>query len=144
MDGEFSTAVDRLLAAVGDLQVASISDLSCPQMVAELDRIKQAVWAVPSVEHRLTARLVDDANPHELGATSLRDVLANHLRITQKDATQRLTDATQLGPRVTLTGERVGTELACTADAVARGEIGQAHVRVIQDFVKKLPVWVSF
>ncbi|WP_193048070.1 HNH endonuclease signature motif containing protein [Mycolicibacterium baixiangningiae] len=144
MDGEFSEAVDRLLAAVGDMQTASISDLSCPQMVAELDRIKQTVWAVPSVEHRLTARLVEEANPHDLGATSMKKLLADRLRISEKDAGERLTDARQLGPRYTLTGERVGTELACTAAAVARGTIGQAHVRVIQEFVKKLPVWVSF
>ncbi|WP_412457910.1 DUF222 domain-containing protein, partial [Mycolicibacterium monacense] len=84
--------------------------------MAELDRIKAAVWAVPSVEHRLTARLMD-ADPHELGATSIKEVLANHLRISRKTAGDRLTDARQLGPRYTLTGERVQTELAHTADA---------------------------
>ncbi|WP_197374140.1 HNH endonuclease signature motif containing protein [Mycolicibacterium baixiangningiae] len=144
MDGEFRAAVDRLVAAVGDLQAASIDDLTHPQMIGELDRIKQAVWAVPSVEHRLTARLVDEADPHDLGATSMKKLLADRLRISEKDAGERLTDARQLGPRYTLTGERVTTELACTAAAVARGDIGQAHVRVIQEFVKKLPVWVSF
>ena len=144
MDGDFHSAVDRLLAAVADLQTAPIDDLPHPQLVAELDRIKHAVWAVPSVEHRLTGRLITEADPHRLGATSLRDVLANHLRITRKDATQRLTDARQLGPRYTLTGERVDTDLPHTADAVARGHIGVAHVRIIQDFVKRLPTWVSF
>ncbi|BBZ07866.1 hypothetical protein MDOR_20350 [Mycolicibacterium doricum] len=144
MDGDFHGAVDRLLAAVTDLQTAPIDDLPHRQLLAELDRIKHAVWAVPSVEHRLTGRLIAEADPHRLGATSLREVLANHLRITQKDATQRLTDATQLGPRYTLTGERVQNDLAHTADAVARGDIGVAHVRIIQDFVKRLPTWVSF
>ncbi|MGE2713484.1 HNH endonuclease signature motif containing protein [Mycolicibacterium litorale] len=144
MDGEFSAAVDRLVATVGELQTLSIDELSHPQVVAELNRIKQAVWAVPAVEHRLTARLVDEADPHELGATSLKDVLANHLRITHKDAKQRLTDATQLGPRHTILGERVRTELSHTAAALAGGLIGPGHVEVIQTFVKKLPVWVSF
>ncbi|KUI28028.1 HNH nuclease [Mycobacterium sp. IS-1742] len=143
MDGDFSAAVDRLRAAVADLQTAPIDGLSHPQVVAELDRIKQAVWAVPAVEHRLTARLTD-ADPHQLGATSIREVLANHLRISPKDARNRITDAAQLGPRYTIHGERVQTELAHTAAAVARGDIGTAHVRVIQDFVRKLPVWVSY
>nr|WP_231737680.1 DUF222 domain-containing protein [Mycobacterium sp. IS-1742] len=142
MDGDFSAAVDRLRAAVADLHTAPLDDLTDPQVVAELDRIKHAVWAVPAVEHRLTARLID-ADPHALGATSIREVLANHLRITPTDARNRITDATQLGPRYTIHGERVQTELAHTADAVARGDIGAAHVRVIQDFIRKLPVWVS-
>uniref|UniRef100_A0A5Q5BDQ5 HNH nuclease domain-containing protein n=2 Tax=unclassified Mycobacterium TaxID=2642494 RepID=A0A5Q5BDQ5_MYCSS len=142
MDG-LSGAVDHLVASIAAMQTASIDELSHEQIVAELDRIKAAVWAVPSVEHRLTARLMD-ADPHELGATSLKRLLADRLRISDKTAGERLTDARQLGPRHTLTGERVQTELAHTADAVARGDIGTAHVRIIQDFVKKLPAWVSW
>ncbi|WP_120314175.1 DUF222 domain-containing protein, partial [Mycolicibacterium monacense] len=142
MDG-LSGAVDHLVASIAALQTASIDELSYEQIVAELDRIKAAVWAVPSVEHRLTARLMD-ADPHTLGATSLKRLLADRLRISDKTAGDRLTDARQLGPRHTLTGERVQTELAHTADAVARGDIGTTHVRIIQEFVKKLPAWVSW
>ncbi|MDY6872322.1 MAG: HNH endonuclease signature motif containing protein [Actinomycetota bacterium] len=142
MDG-LHGAVDHLVASIAAMQTASIDDLSYGQIVAELDRIKAAMWAVPSVEHRLTARLLD-ADPHELGATSLKRLLADRLRISDKTAGDRLSDARQMGPRHTLTGERVQTELAHTAAAVAHGDISTAHVRIIQDFVKKLPVWVSW
>ncbi|BCI52150.1 hypothetical protein NIIDNTM18_14280 [Mycolicibacterium litorale] len=139
----FSAAVDRLRVVVADLQTAAIDDLTHAQVIAELDEIKRAVWALPSVEHRLTARMMD-ASPHELGATSLKELLANRLRISAKDAGERLTDARQLGPRHTLTGDRVATELSHTAAAIAAGAIGTPHVRILQEFVKKLPVWVSF
>ncbi|WP_264010078.1 hypothetical protein [Mycolicibacterium doricum] len=41
MDGDFHGAVDRLLAAVTDLQTAPIDDLPHRQLLAELDRIKR-------------------------------------------------------------------------------------------------------
>ncbi|WP_157576609.1 DUF222 domain-containing protein, partial [Mycobacterium sp. GA-2829] len=143
MDGGFDTAVDDLVSAVAELQAASIDALTPAEALAELDRIKTALWAVPAVEHRLTTRVMEAA-PNDFGATSHKQLLANALRLTLKEAGERLADTRQLGPRQTLTGEPVRPELPHTAAAVAEGAIGSAHVRIIQDFIKNLPIWVSF
>ncbi|WP_157546432.1 DUF222 domain-containing protein, partial [Mycobacterium sp. IS-1742] len=132
---EFEAARDALAAL--PLEVLTVAELLTVIEMRERGHRRDL-----AVDHALTARLIG-ADPHALGATSIREVLANHLRITPTDARNRITDATQLGPRYTIHGERVQTELSHTADAVARGDIGAAHVRVIQDFIKKLPVWVS-
>ena len=80
VDGEFRTAVECLKLAFGALQNAPVDGLTREEALAELEELKHVAWALPSVEHRLTARLAD-ASPHELGATSTRELLANRLRI---------------------------------------------------------------
>ncbi|KUI36398.1 13E12 repeat family protein, partial [Mycobacterium sp. GA-2829] len=148
MDGQtvvaaFGTAVDDLVAAAAELQAASVDGLTPAQALAEFDRIKTALWALPAVEHRLTSRVMEAA-PNDFGATSHKQLLANTLRVSLREAGERLADTRQLGPRHTLTGQFVRPELPHTAAAVAEGAIGTAHVRIIQDFIKKLPTWVSF
>ncbi|WP_264892787.1 13E12 repeat family protein, partial [Mycobacterium kiyosense] len=67
----------------------------------------------------------------ELGDT-LRNALADRLRITTSEAGRRIADAADLGERVSLTGEPLAPRLEATAAAQRRGRIGSGHVNEIR------------
>ncbi|BCI52783.1 hypothetical protein NIIDNTM18_20610 [Mycolicibacterium litorale] len=144
MDGESVVAAfAQFEAARAALAALPVESLTAQQVLAITEMRERGRRRDLTIDHALTTHLIDTATPDEPGATSLTELLANRLHITAKDAGQRLTDATQLGPRHTLLGERVATELAHTAATVARGDIGIDHVRVIQEFIKKVPSFVD-
>jgi hypothetical protein len=136
-------AFERFEAARDALASLPLETLSASDLLAVLEIRERGKRRDLAVDHALTTRLSATAVPGELGATSLKELLADRLLIAAKDAGERLTDAAQLGPRHTLLGERVETELPHTAQALGLGHIGIDHVRTIQNFLKKLPVWVD-
>ncbi len=145
MDGAAVVAAfEQFEAARASLAALPVQALTAAQTLHIIELRERGQRRDLAVDHALTARLIDQVNPRQWGATSVKNLLTTRLRITDNDAADRLSDARQLGPRYTLTGERVQTELAHTAAAVARGDISTAHVRIIQEFIRKLPVWVSF
>jgi hypothetical protein len=73
-------------------------------------RLERAVSPVPTMRHRLIARLAGEASPTALGGTSLTDVLATRLRISKVEARRRITHAELLGPRQALTGYLLAKE----------------------------------
>ena len=70
-------------------------------------------------------------------------MLADRLRITRGEATRRIAEAADLGPRRALTGEPLQARLVATAAAQRRGQIGASHVAVIRRFLEELPGWVD-
>ncbi|MEU0494037.1 hypothetical protein [Mycobacterium sp. NPDC006124] len=79
---------DRVIAAVASLvaAVADLTTLDCDQfthreLVELLGEIETVTWQLPSVGHRVIARLQREASPVELGAKSLGSVLTQRLRI---------------------------------------------------------------
>lgn len=81
--------------------------------------------------HELLTILARDADPAELGGSSLKDLLVHRLRISSAGAGRRITDAEQLGPRRALTGQPLPPLLANTAAAQAEGRIGEEHIQII-------------
>nr|WP_231737712.1 DUF222 domain-containing protein [Mycobacterium sp. IS-1742] len=111
MDGAaVLTAFAEFEAARDALAALPLETLTVAELLTVIEMRERGHRRDLAVDHALTARLIG-ADPHALGATSIREVLANHLRITPTDARNRITDATQLGPRYTIHGERVQTEL---------------------------------
>ena len=98
---------------------------------------------MPTLTHRLLARLQREASPVELGAKSWKAVLRIRLRISGRDAGRRLAEAAELGPRTALNGQPLPPMLAQVADAQARGTIGAEHLTLIRTFLHKLPAWVD-
>ena len=78
-----------------------------------------------------------------MGAKSWKDVLRIRWRITATDANRRLTEAADLGPRRTLTGESLAPVLAATAAAQAAGLINGEHVDKIRDTMDHIPGFVD-
>ncbi len=79
----------------------------------------------------------------ELGESSLAAALSTVLRISKDEATRRIKEAADLGPRMAVTGEPLQPVLPTTAAAQARGEVGAEHVKIIRRFFDKLPGFVD-
>ena len=109
---------------------------------ADADRLERVGRRLRAPQHTLINELHAQAGKEELGGT-LREALANRLRITKADAGQRIADAEDLGERRALTGEALAPQLAATAAAQRRGVIGDGHVKVIRNLLAHLPVEVD-
>jgi len=141
---------DRVGAAVAEFRAAaaalverSFEEFTHRELVELLGELETVTWQLPSVGHRVIARLQREASPAELGAKSLGSVLTQRLRISGREVRRRLAEAEDLGPRTALTGQPLAPKLARTADAQAHGALGPEHVAVIRSFLDKLPGWVD-
>ncbi|WP_444850846.1 DUF222 domain-containing protein, partial [Mycobacterium sp. P7213] len=89
------------------------------------------------MEHPLVNRLAA-TDPAELGGKP-RWVLADELHLTRGEAGRRITEAAELGPRRSMTGETLAPTLSSVATAQRAGKIGAAHIAVIRSFFHYLP-----
>jgi hypothetical protein len=142
--GALVAGVDMIVAGLAMVQEASAQELTHPELLAQMDRLKSVAWALPAVEHRLLARLAAEANPKALGGTSLADVLATGLRISKTEARRRIKHAELLGPRTTMTGQPLAPLRPTVAAAQQRGVIGPEHLNVIEQIFDELPGHVAF
>ncbi|GLP78165.1 hypothetical protein TUM20983_52750 [Mycobacterium antarcticum] len=138
-----TTAVAAYRAAAAELAELDCDAFSHTELLELLGEVETVTWAMPTLEHRVIARLQREASPTALGAKSLKDVLTQRLRISGRDAARRLAEATELGPRTAFTGEPLAPMFEPTAVAQSEGRIGPEHVTVISDFFTTLPHWVD-
>jgi len=141
---------DRVIAAVAEFRAAaaelverSFDEFTHRELVELLGELETVTWQLPTVGHRVIARLQREASPMELGAKSLGSVLTQRLRISGREVRRRLAEAEDLGPRTALTGQPLAPKLAATAAAQNEGALGPEHVAVIRSFLDKLPGWVD-
>jgi len=134
--------LDRLDADVDELTELSFDALTTPELLRVVERLEKVARRLPVPGHGLINALVQHATPAELGG-KLSHVLADRLRITRGDASRRVAEAADLGPRCALTGEPLAPRLTATAAAQRAGQIGAAHVAVIRRFFDELPCWVD-
>ncbi|GLB86234.1 hypothetical protein SRL2020226_56570 [Mycobacterium kiyosense] len=134
---EIVEVLDACDAAVERLCELSFDVLTTPERMAILERLETVARRLPVPQHQLLNQL-GTATKEELGDT-LRNTLADRLRITRAQASRRIADAADLGPRMSLTGEPLPPKLEATAAAQRRGRIGSEHVAEIRDFFTHLP-----
>ncbi|CDM75584.1 HNH endonuclease signature motif containing protein [Mycobacterium marinum] len=139
---EVVAAFDALDAVMARLQDLCFDGLTTPERLALLQRCEVARRRLPSIEHPLINQLVEQAGEQELGG-KLAAVLAGRLRVSRGEASRRLGEAADLGPRRALTGEQLAPLLSATAAAVRQGRIGAGHVRVIREFCGQVPAEVD-
>jgi hypothetical protein len=96
-----------------------------------------------AMDHRVVGSLAD-VPIEELGEPSLASALSTLLRISRTEATRRIHEAEDLGPRTAMTGEPLAPVLSNTAAAQLHGQIGPEHVKIIRQFFAKLPGFVDF
>ncbi|MGB8996456.1 MAG: DUF222 domain-containing protein, partial [Pseudonocardiaceae bacterium] len=77
------------------------------------------------------------------GFRNTTQLLAGMLNLSPAEAGARVAHARQLAPRRALGGEGLAPLLPHTATALAAGEIGPAHVRVITDTMAAIPATVN-
>jgi hypothetical protein len=139
---EVVEAFDALDAAVQRCAALSFDRLTTPERLVVLARSETVRRRLPTLEHELINQLVEQSVPAELGGRPPQ-VLADRLRITRGEATRRIKEAADLGPRIAITGEPLAPALAATAAAQRAGRIGGEQVRVIRSFLRDLPGWVD-
>ena len=135
VDVEASQVLAELAGALDALSELDPQTLTQGDRLAVLREVEAFVRRIPAATHGLVNELVADHVPGAFGGINPPDVLADALRITRSDARRRIRDAAELGPRVTLSGDRIEPVLAATAMAQRAGtagcdhiEIGRAHV----------------
>ncbi|WP_415640950.1 DUF222 domain-containing protein, partial [Skermania piniformis] len=127
-------ALDSLAVLLPDSGTAALGVLQA------LERVQRRVTGLG---YRLI-RVVAEAPGEEFGGQRSRDVLADALRITPKEASARLFESADLTEGLTMTGESVQAVLPATAGKVEAGVIGRDHVRVIRTFLRDLPSGVDY
>jgi hypothetical protein len=117
-------AVERFDAAQAELAALSFDALTGPQALTVKDRLEVVARRQAAVDHRLTSHLQAQTSPAELGAKSWTEVLSQRLRISRDDARRRVSEAAELGPRITMTGQTLPPLWPTVAAAQADGRIG--------------------
>jgi hypothetical protein len=135
---EIVAVLDALDADLDRSCALSFDALTNPERLRILMRLEKMARRLPVPGHELINQLAQQASQEELGA-KLSDALADRLHITRGEATRRIAEAADLGPRRALTGEPVAPQLTATAAALRYGTIGSGHVRVIRRFFDELP-----
>ncbi|WP_205267770.1 HNH endonuclease signature motif containing protein [Mycolicibacterium sphagni] len=135
--------LDDVLTAWDKVAAAPAADMPAPELLSVLEHVERLRRMLPAVEHTVLTQLQSQTTPITMGAKSWRAVLTNRLAISGVDATRRISDAAELGPRHSLTGQALPPTLPTTAAAQSRGEIGADHVAVIRSFMDHLPASVD-
>lgn len=139
----WSAAFDVIDAAVKDLIGHDCDALATREQLAMLERCEKVRRQLPAIEHPLINNLARQATPEELGG-KLSHAIAEATLISRAEASRRVKDAADLGPRRGLTGEPLEPILPATAAAQCEGKLGAGQVAVIRRFFHQLPGWVDF
>ena len=105
---------DALDADLDRLCGLTFDALTTPERVALLERCERIRRRLPAVEHPLINQLARQATPVELGG-KLSHAIAEWTLISRAEASRRIHEAADLGPRHGLTGEPLAPALAATA-----------------------------
>jgi hypothetical protein len=143
VDRDALTADWEALEAAYDKVAAHDCDaLTTPEQLAWLQRVEKLRRRLPALEHAVVNNLARQAIPEELGGM-LSHALTEWALIPRKEASRRIREAADLGPRHGLTGEPLAPLLAGTAAGQKQGKLGAGHVAVIRTFCHRLPGWVD-
>ncbi|ORA18506.1 HNH endonuclease signature motif containing protein [Mycobacterium arosiense] len=134
---EVSAALDAQDAADAAIRGLNFDALSPAVRLRVLERMEASRRRQIALSHDVIAGLAKE-DPAAVGGP-LHKVLADWLRISYAEACRRLRDATELSPRLTLTGQELPPQLPATAAAWRDGLLDGQHLRVIQTFVRDLP-----
>ena len=110
-----SESVSDPEAAFDKVLGLSFDAMTDTEKLALQNRMERNLRRAPLVEHRLVGALAAEADPHVMGGTSLTDVLSTRPRISKRDASRRIKEAADLGPRTAFTGEPLDPVLPDTA-----------------------------
>ncbi|MGV0038564.1 HNH endonuclease signature motif containing protein [Mycobacterium colombiense] len=133
---------DALDAAWDRLCALKLDALSPRRQLAVLERCEKLRRRIPAVEHPLINSLARQSPAEELGGTVVHAITEATL-ISRAEASRRIKEARDLGPRHGLTGEPLPPVLAATAAAQRDGALGSGQVAVIRKFFHQLPRWID-
>ncbi|WP_333890284.1 HNH endonuclease signature motif containing protein [Mycolicibacterium gadium] len=132
----YTTGVDALLNA-------EVDSPSHRDLLTCFDAIQTASQRVPMTGYAILARLDREADPKQLGATSLWQLLTLRTRMSKGAALKSIARARLLGPKRTPQGQDLPPEWEHTAAGLAAGLFGDEHVEVVRKFFKALPATID-
>lgn len=130
--------VDALCAVATRFQGHSYEALTNSERLGILEKLEGVTRKLQTPSHQLINQLAEQADSAELGG-KLSWALADRLHITRGEASRRVAEAAELGPRRALSGEPLEPVLPATAAAQRDGAIGSDHVAVIRRLFHQLP-----
>ncbi len=132
-------ALDADLDRACELSFDASNTQQCLELLDRCERVRRRIAAV---EHPLINSLGRQATAEELGG-KLSHAIAEATLISRAEASRRVNEAIDLGPRHGLTGEPMSPILPATAAAQRAGTLGGGQVAVIRRFFHRLPGWVD-
>ena len=143
VDREAITATfDALDAAFDKAAALDCEALTTRELLALLERCEKVRRRIPAIEHPMINTLGRQATAEELGG-KLSHAIAEATLISRAEASRRIKEAADLGPRHGLTGQPLPPVLAATAAGQREGKLGAGQVAVIRRFHHQLPGWVD-
>lgn len=127
-----------LTEVVSRFQGHSYEALTNPERLQLLQILECETRRLQVPSHQLINQVAGQADPAELGG-KLSWALADRLHITRGEASRRIAEAAELGPRQALSGKPLAPVLPATAAAQRDGAIGSEHVAVIRRLFRQLP-----
>jgi hypothetical protein len=138
--GEARAVTAGLAVVVGELGSVSLSSLAEQELLGVVREVERARRRLEALEHRLIAEVEERNLPGKHLVRSAGAFLADLLNLSAREASVRVRHARYLGPRVTVTGQRLQPLLPATATARSDGLITAQHVTVIIRAIEKLPI----
>nr|MDQ2957487.1 HNH endonuclease [Actinomycetota bacterium] len=135
---EVSARAGAVLAAVTDVLECSLAGLSEDELLDVVRVMERARRKVEAFDHAAIAELEARNLPGRYVVRGSRQFLAGLLNLSPAEASSRVRQAHELGPRVTVTGDRLEPLLPLTAQARAEGAITGKQVEVIIHAITKL------
>ncbi|MGC1735503.1 MAG: DUF222 domain-containing protein [Pseudonocardiaceae bacterium] len=120
--------------------IVRCDDAGLPDQVRDIESVSRMVY---SVMLDIVAELESRSIATTAGFRNTKQLLAGMLNLSATEAGARVAHATHLSARRTLGGEVLAPVLPNTAAALAAGEIGPGHVRVITETMTSIPASVS-
>jgi hypothetical protein len=135
--------LDKLSDAIDELVELDLTRLDADELLDLLRGIETQRRRIPVADHRLIAELDERGIAGEFAARDTRTMLRDALRLSPHEAKRRVRAAVDLGPRRTVTGERLGPLFPDVAAAQAAGVISEEHAKVVIRGIDELPVAVQ-
>lgn len=135
---EIAADYAALREIVSRLQRHSYDALTTPERLALLEILECETRRLQVPGHQLINQIGEQADSAELGG-KLCWALADRLHISRAEASRRIAEAADLGPRRALTGEPLAPALPATAAAQRDGVLGAEHVAILRRLFHELP-----
>ena len=130
--------LDRVDDAYAELRELSSDEVGTEFRVAMAERLEHQQRTNRGLTYRVFGELAHP--PDEAGATpGWMDKVWARVRIAPNEIRRRVKVAGLIRPRRSLTGPTLPPVLPLVAEAVEQGAIGEDHLKVIEDALKKLP-----
>lgn len=135
---EAPTLAAALPAAIAQLAGCSFSGLADDDVLEVLRLAERARRQLEALDHRLIAEVESRNLPGRYVLRGSKQLLSGLLNLSPAESGTRVRQARELGPRTSLTGERLAPLLPATAAARADGAITARQVDVIISTMARL------